>query len=79
MLPDAAGLPNVTELPSVTQPVRLNDLPGLLAPYAQTAPIFVYLLASGHLLACRMRRHDKELSEDDLILVLTPRHQLLLA
>ena len=63
-------------LPNVTQPVRLSDLPGLLAPYAEAAPIFVYLLASGHLLACRMRRHDKELSEEDLILVLTPRRKL---
>jgi hypothetical protein len=52
--------------------VHLNDLPGLLAPYAVAAPIFVYLLASGHILACRMRRHDAELSEEDLILVLTP-------
>ena len=64
-------LPGLT-LPAVTQAVHLNDLPGLLAPYAVAAPIFVYLLASGHILACRMRRHDAELSEEDLILVLTP-------
>ena len=35
-------------LPVVTQPLRLDDLPALLAPYATAAPIFVYLLASGH-------------------------------
>ena len=66
-------LPTLT-LPAVTQPVRLSELPGLLAPYALTAPIFVYLLASGHILACRIRRHDAELTDEDLILVLTP-HQ----
>ncbi len=60
-------------LPLVTQPVRLNDLPALLAPYAVSAPIFVYLMTCGNIVACRMRRHDKELSEEDLILVLTPR------
>ena len=62
-------------LPAVTEPVRLSDLPELLAPYALTAPIFVYLLASGHVQACRMRRHDAELDENDLILVLSPRHR----
>ena len=71
-------LPDVT-LPAVTQPVRLNDLPSLLAPYAVAAPVFVYLLASGHILACRMRRHDAELTEEDLILVLTPCRKLLQA
>ena len=70
MPPDLA-LPDLA-LPVVTQPVRLSDLPSLLAPYALTAPVFVYLLASGHILACRIRRQDAELSEDDLLLVLTP-------
>ncbi len=60
-------------LPSVTQPVRLNDLPLLLAPYAKDAPIFVYMLTSGHILACRVRRHDHELTDEDLILMLMPR------
>lgn len=64
-------LPGLT-LPTVTQPVRLNDLPCLLAPYARAAPVFVYMLVSGHILTCRMRRHDAELSEDDLLLVLMP-------
>ena len=66
-------MPPDLALPVVTQPMRLNDLPALLAPYAVTAPVFVYMLASGHLTACRVRRHDAQLSEDDLILVLTPR------
>ena len=73
-LPDLA-LPDLA-LPVVTQAVRLSDLPGFLVPYALAAPIFVYLLASGHILACRMRRQDAELSEEDLILVLTPRRKL---
>ena len=60
-------------LPLVAQPVRLDDLPSLLAPYAVAAPVFVYLQASGHVLACRVRRNDAELDENDLILVLTPR------
>ena len=62
-------------LPTITEPVRLNDLPSLLAPYAVAAPIFVYLLASGHLLACRMRGNKS--AEDDLILVLRPHRKLL--
>ncbi len=64
---------NPFSLPVVTQPMRLNDLPALLAPYAVHAPVFVYLQASGNLTACRMRRCDKELGEEDLILVLRPR------
>ncbi len=60
-------------LPNVTQPVRLDDLPALLAPYATTAPIFVYLLSSGHILASRMRLRDDDLDDDDLILMLSPR------
>ena len=61
------------QLSVVTRPVHLGDLPTLLAPYAVAAPVFVYLQASGHVLACRMRRHDAELNENDLILVLNPR------
>lgn len=64
------------QLPTVTRPVRLSDLPSLLAPYAVAAPVFVYLLASGHVLAGRMRRNDAELGDADLILVLTPRTAL---
>lgn len=68
--------------PVITQPMRLDglrvaparfdDLPALLAPYATAAPIFAYLLPSGHILASRMRRSDAELDEEDLILVLMP-------
>ena len=60
-------------LPPVTQPQRLDDLPALLAPYACAAPLFVYLLPSGHILACRTCRNDEDLDEEDLILVLRPR------
>jgi len=56
-------------LPSVTEPVRLNDLPAILGPYAKTAPIFVYLMSCGNLTASRFRLGD----EEDLILVLGPR------
>ena len=56
-------------LPSVTEPVRLNDLPAILGPYAKTALIFVYLMGCGHLTASRFRLGD----EEDLILVLGPR------
>ena len=56
-------------LPTVTEPVRLNDLPALLGPYAKTAPIFVYLMSCGNLTASRFRLGD----EEDLILVLGPR------
>ena len=56
-------------LPSVTEPVRLNDLPTILGPYAKTAPIFVYLMSCGNLTASRFRLGD----EEDLILVLGPR------
>ena len=56
-------------LPAVTSPVRLNDLPALLGPYAVSAPIYVYLMSCGNLTASRVRLQD----EDDLILVLKPR------
>ncbi len=56
-------------LPAVTEPVRLNDLPAILGPYAKTAPIYVYLMSCGNLTASRFRSMD----EDDLILVLGPR------
>ncbi len=55
-------------LPAVTEPVRLNDLPAILGPYARTAPIYVYLMSCGNLTASRFRLRD----EDDLILVLGP-------
>lgn len=55
-------------LPTVTQPVRLNDLPTLLGPYARTAPIFVYMMSCGNLKATRFRLGD----EEDLMLVLAP-------
>ena len=57
-----------TALPTVTTPIRLEDLPGLLGPYAKTAPIFVYLMDCGNLRASRFRQGD----EGDLILVLGP-------
>ncbi len=60
-------------LPIITRPQRLDDLPALLAPYAIAAPIFIYLLPSGHVQAYRVRRCDAALDEDDLILVLSPR------
>lgn len=56
-------------LPTVTEPVRLNDLPALLGPYAASAPIYVYLMSCGNLTATRFRLRD----EEDLILVLGPR------
>ena len=56
-------------LPTVTAPVRLNDLPELLGPYAKTAPIFVYMMSCGNLKATRFRLQE----DDDLILVLGPR------
>ena len=61
--------PSVAPLPTVTGPVRLNDLPALLGPYATTAPIYVYLMGCGNLTASRFRLKD----EEDLILVLKPR------
>ena len=60
---------NSASLPAVTSPVRLNDLPALLGPYAVTAPIYVYLMSCGNLTATRVRQKD----EEDLILVLRPR------
>ena len=56
-------------LPAVTGPIRLDDLPALLGPYAVTAPIYVYLMGCGILTASRFRLKD----EEDLILVLKPR------
>ena len=63
-----ALLPN-TPLTAGTAPVRLNDLPGLLSPYAQTAPVYVYLMSCGNVTASHFRLKD----EEDLILVLGPR------
>lgn len=60
---------NPANLPTVTNPVRLNDLPALLGPYAVAAPLYVYLMSCGNLTASRVRLKD----EDDLILVLKPR------
>lgn len=60
-------------------PARFDDLPALLAPYATASPIFVYLLPDGHVLASRVRRCEKELDDDDLILVLSPRRRFLSA
>jgi hypothetical protein len=56
-------------LPTVTAPIRLNDLPALLGPYATTAPIYVYLMSCGNLTASRFQLKD----EEDLILILKPR------
>lgn len=68
VLSAVADLPAVG-LPHVTVPVRLNDLPGILGPYAVTAPIFVYLMSCGNIKATRFRLRD----DGDLILVLGPR------
>ena len=59
-------------LPTATDPIRLNDLPALLGPYARTAPIFVYMMSCGNLKATRIRLGD----EEDLMLVLGPRGML---
>ncbi len=71
----AANLPALTSLPAVTNPIRLNDLPALLGPYAVAAPIYVYLMRCGNLTATRFRLKD----EEDLILVLRPRKSALSA
>ena len=60
-------------LPVVTSPMRLNDLPALLGPYAVAAPVYVYLRDCGNISATRFRSKD----EDDLILVLSPRRTAL--
>ena len=60
-------------LPVVTSPVRLNDLPALLGPYAVSAPVYVYLRDCGNISATRLRVRD----EEDLILVLKPRKSAL--
>ena len=69
MLSTAADLS--ASLPAVlpTAPVRLDDLPALLGPYAKAAPIYVYMMSCGNLKATRFRLRD----EEDLILVLAPR------
>ena len=56
-------------LPTVTAPVRLDDLPALLGPYATAAPIYVYLMDCGNIRATRFQLRE----EGDLILVLGPR------
>jgi hypothetical protein len=60
-------------LPTVNTPIRLNDLPALLGPYATTAPIYVYLMSCGNLTASRFQLKD----EEDLILILKPRNTAL--
>jgi len=65
----AKAHPSNPTFPTVSDPVRLNDLPSLLGPYAVSAPIYVYLMSCGNLSASRFRSQD----EDDLILVLSPR------
>ena len=60
-------------LPTVTDPVRLSDLPALLGPYAVSAPVYVYLRDCGNISATRFRLKD----EEDLILVLSPRKMAL--
>ena len=54
---------------SSNKPIRLNDLPALLAPYAKTAPVYVYMLAGGSIQATRFPLRG----EADLVLVLAPR------
>lgn len=56
-------------LSAANAPVRLNDLPALLSPFAVTAPVYVYLLSCGQVTATRLRLKDSE----NLILVLGPR------
>ena len=68
-MPSQFVLPTEVSLPAVSAPIRLNDLPALLGPYAVSAPIYVYLRDCGNLTATRVRAKD----EDDLILVLSPR------
>lgn len=65
----AKAYPLKPTLPTVTGPIRLNDLPALLGPYAVSAPIYVYLMSCGNLTASRIPSQD----EEDLILVLSPR------
>ena len=57
-------------LPSVTEPVRLNDLPTLLGPYARTAPVYVYLMSCGNVKATRFPLPG---DDEELMLVLRPR------
>jgi len=71
MLSAIAALP-AAFLPRVTTPVRLDELPGLLGPYAVAAPIYVYLMSCGNIKATRLRLGDDE----DLILVLSPRRSV---
>ncbi len=66
----AAGpTPLPPALPGPNAPVRLDDLPRLLSPYARSAPVYVYLMRCGNVKATRIRLKDDE----DLILVLSPR------
>lgn len=58
-----------TLLPATYNPVRFNELPTLLAPYAKTAPVYVYLMTGGTIQATRFRLRE----EADLLLVLAPR------
>ena len=67
-LPAVLSTAFAAALPTVTTPIRLDDLPSLLGPYAKTAPIFVYLMDCGNLKASRFRLGD----EGDLILILGP-------
>ncbi len=71
MLPNCLSSTTLSSmtLPVVTAPMRLNDLPALLGPYAVAAPVYVYLRDCGNISATRFRLQD----EDDLILVLRPR------
>lgn len=57
-------------LPTVTDPVRFNDLPALLGPYARTAPVYVYLMSCGNIKATRFPLPG---DAEDLMLVLRPR------
>ena len=62
-------MPADASLPAVTAPVRLNDLPALLGPYAVAAPLYVYMMRCGNLTETRFRLKE----EEDLILILRPR------
>ncbi len=58
-----------TRTQTTNTPVRFHDLPALLAPYAKTAPVYVYLMTGGEIQATRFRLRE----EADLLLVLAPR------
>ena len=61
--------PDLTTL-KVIKPIRFDDLPTLLAPYAVSCSVYVYMRADGHVTASRLRKQG---SEEDLVLVLAPR------